>query len=109
MQISDKPLGLKQLTVFMQLGWCCFVIAINIKFMETSIQKDPVAENPVDRGFYERLITRHEMLTQITAFLTFLVSIKIVKYTDLNRPMTIMYLSVGKVKQQTNCFRHCCW
>ncbi|VVC36763.1 Polycystic kidney disease type 2 protein,Polycystin cation channel, PKD1/PKD2 [Cinara cedri] len=83
------------------LGWCSFGVALAIHFREppSKLQEKVVTDKAASRGtmrFFEYLVTRHEILLQVTAYAFFLVCVKIIKYTDLNRTMTIVYLSVGR-------------
>lgn len=47
--------------------------------------------------YCESLVDRHEMLVWLMGYMFSLVSIKFIKYTDLNKPLTTIYLSVGRV------------
>jgi len=84
-----------------QLGWWAIGVALMIVFKEKSSSGGnpwkAISKTVTDRKSVERLVARHETLVQLTAYLFFLVCIKVIKYTDLNRSMTIVYLSVGRV------------
>eukprot|EP00102_Acyrthosiphon_pisum_P011655 XP_008180466.2 PREDICTED: polycystin-2-like isoform X2 [Acyrthosiphon pisum] len=84
------------------LGWWAIVVALMIVFKEKSSSGsnpwNAIAKTVTDRKSVEHLVARHESLVQLAAYLFFLVCIKVIKYTDLNRSMTIVYLSVGRVK-----------
>lgn len=84
-----------------QLGWWAIVVVLTIVFKEKSSSGsnpwNAIAKTVTDRKSVEGLVARHETLVQLAAYLFFLVCIKVIKYTDLNRSMTIVYLSVGRV------------
>jgi len=56
-------------------------------------------ENTTSIKYYNDVVDRHEMLVRLASYIMFLVSFKFVKYTDLNRSFTVIYLNVGKVKK----------
>ncbi|XP_060854271.1 polycystin-2 isoform X2 [Rhopalosiphum padi] len=84
------------------LGWWAIGVASMIVSKERSSAsispENAIAKTVADRMSVECLVARHETLVQLTAYLFFLVCVKVIKYTDLNRSMTIVYLSVGRVK-----------
>ncbi|XP_060854268.1 polycystin-2 isoform X1 [Rhopalosiphum padi] len=82
------------------LGWWAIGVASMIVSKERSSAsispENAIAKTVADRMSVECLVARHETLVQLTAYLFFLVCVKVIKYTDLNRSMTIVYLSVGR-------------
>lgn len=87
-----------------QFAWWAIGVALMIALKEKpSSDGNPwkaIAKTVTDRKSVELLVARHETLVQLTAYLFFLVCIKVIKYTDLNRSMTIVYLSVGRVNKR---------
>jgi len=66
--------------------------------------KEPMSnlkDNRTSVKYYEGLVDRHEMLVVLMGYMFFLASLKFIKYTDLNRPLTVIYLSVGRVIRPT--------
>jgi hypothetical protein len=88
----------------LQLGWCNFGLALVIALKERPSSKLEDTMSAPEEGYkvVEYLVARHELLGQLTAYMFFLVCIKVIKYTDLNKSMTIIYLSVGRVKTRRN-------
>ncbi|XP_050055561.1 polycystin-2-like [Aphis gossypii] len=82
------------------LGWWAIGVALMILFKERSLSgsspKSAIAKTVTNRMSVEFLVARHENLVTLTAYLFFFVCVKVIKYTDLNRSMTIVYLSVGR-------------
>ncbi|XP_025414980.1 polycystin-2-like isoform X2 [Sipha flava] len=80
------------------LGWCNFGLALVIALKERPSSKLEDTMSAPEEGYkvVEYLVARHELLGQLTAYMFFLVCIKVIKYTDLNKSMTIIYLSVGR-------------
>lgn len=66
-----------------------------------SSPESAIAKTVANRMSVEFLVARHETLVTLTAYLFFFVCVKVIKYTDLNRSMTIVYLSVGRVNNIT--------
>lgn len=85
--------------IVLQLGWFGIYTAIAIAYQKMSKLKYITnATDTTDHRSYKTLVIDHEKLVQFAAYTTFLVSVKIIKYTDLNRTMTVMYLSIGRVR-----------
>lgn len=84
---------------YIQLAWYSIGVACTIAYEEHSLKFEnsvAIAEESTNK-YFQYLVTRHETLVQLTAYVFFLVCVKIAKYTDLNKSMTTVYLSVGRV------------